>query len=188
MKHGSFLPPTHQDIHALPPKTATPGARRLLGMDAFRFLGLLPFLLFPSFLFTFLSFCRAPVRAVKALLSFFLVDGSKNNVPFRYASKGVPLLSLCLEVSMSMLGAPIHARRKPLPPRDELLRSHDLKCGSASSLASRKPDDSPVYRLLLPGTASIECASESIGGTHRRVGNFTRTAKTMQAGSVLSLL
>jgi hypothetical protein len=62
MKHGSFLPPPHQEFHALPRKTATPGkgntgllgARRLMGMDVFRFLRLLPFLFF-SVLFFLLS-------------------------------------------------------------------------------------------------------------------------------------
>jgi hypothetical protein len=84
--------------------------------------------------------------------------------------KGLHCYHCVLKFSISMLGAPIHARRKSLPPRDELPRdelprdelprSHVLKCGSTSYLPSRKPDDSPVRRLLLLGTTSSECASE----------------------------
>jgi len=167
MKHGSFLPPSHQELHALPHKTATPGngdkslvgARRLMGIDVFRFLRLLPFFL-SVFHFTFLSLRRAPVRAVKALLSCFLVDRSKTTFHSAMHPGKLHCYRCVLKFSISMLGAPIHARRKSLPPRDELPRSHVLKCGSTSSLPSRKPDDSPVRRLLLLSTASSECASE----------------------------
>lgn len=128
MKHGSILPPPHQEFHALPHKTATPGkgntsllgARRLVGMDVPELFGLLPFLFL--FLFAFLSLRRAPVRAVKAF-SFFLVDRTKTIFHSAMHPKAFRCYRCVLKLSRSIPGAPVHARRVRLTPRDELTRS-----------------------------------------------------------------